>query len=152
MPKNNINILTPKQSKVVNGILANMSKEGKTKTLKQIVRDAGYSEGMTKTPSVITNSPAVKNKLEEVVEMMEEKRKMALQAITSEKVRKASALSNAYTIDILTKNTQLLTGKRTGLEPININIVRYSEDVEPIKPVEPSNPIPLEDKSEELPF
>ena len=51
--------------------------------------------------------------LDPFVRMMEEKRKKALEEITDKKLEKQSGYSNALTLDLLTKNIQLLTGKAT---------------------------------------
>lgn len=105
--------LTPKQRKFVNGVVENSSKIGKTKTLGDITREAGYSEATAIKPIQIMESPAVKAELENYLLELDKKRKMALDYLNERKMEKSAGRDLVYINDILTKNHQLLGGGAT---------------------------------------
>jgi hypothetical protein len=106
--------LTPKQNKVISQVLEDMGKVGYTKKLREIMKNAGYSKAIQKNPQLIMNSPRIKEHLKPFIKRIEEKKSMALNELTQEKVRKAGARDIAGVVDILVKNEQLLKGGATA--------------------------------------
>jgi hypothetical protein len=105
--------LTPKQNKVIEQVLEDIGKKGNTKTLGEIMYNAGYSKAIQKNPALIMNSPRIQEHLKPFVKKLEAKKVMALNELTKAKVRKAGARDIAGVIDILVKNEQLLKGGAT---------------------------------------
>jgi len=104
---------TPKQQKFISLLLENMGKQRKTKTLGGIAKEAGYSNAMASNPHLILQSRTIRKELKEFINKLREKRDMALDGLTKEKIEKASARDIAGTLDILIKNQQLLGGNTT---------------------------------------
>jgi hypothetical protein len=105
--------LTPKQDKVVNKLLEDIGKDGERRTLGEIMEESGYSKAIQKNPQLIIESPAIQNKLKQFIDKLEEKRDMAINAITPEKIKATNARDLASIADVFIKNTQLLGGNAT---------------------------------------
>lgn len=105
--------LTPRQEKVKNLSLENLGKKGDTKTKGQILKEAGFAPAMQKNPKIVFDSPSLKAHLDPFIAEIDRKRRMALKGVTPKKISKQSAYTNALTVDVLTKNHQLLTGGAT---------------------------------------
>lgn len=112
---------TPKQQKLIDGLIANAKDPKKTKTLKQIALEAGYSENSAKMPSVLINGAAVRSKTEQFVEHLERLRYKAIQQI-GKKIEDAPVNHLTDLMDKSTKNIQLLSGRATQNVAIQINI------------------------------
>lgn len=82
--------------------------------------EAGYSKAQSLNPYQIINSETVQEGISEFLGMLDDKRRMAITHITKEKLDKSSARDNAYVVDILTKNHQLLSGGKTANEEVKI--------------------------------
>lgn len=119
--------LTPKQQKLVSLLKQTLLDKKGTKTLEAMMLEAGYSAKTADKPSQkVLNSPAVQDELKEMVELLDEKAKMAFRALTQKKIDKSSGRDVAYIGDIMVKNKQLLSGNATERKSINIEI---SEEV-----------------------
>ena len=115
--------LTPKQQKLVSLLKQELSKQGGTKTLAEIMILAGYSPETARKPSEkVLNAPGVKEATEEFIEELDKKARLAVGAITPDKLKKSSMRDNAYVADIMVKNKQLLSGKETERKSIKIEI------------------------------
>lgn len=55
---------TIKQKRLIKSILENVGKKGKPKPMKQLVKDAGYTDAMAKNPKQIISSPTFQDLLE----------------------------------------------------------------------------------------
>ena len=103
---------TIRQQKVVN-----KTKEclGKSKSLNKgkIVEESGYSKSSIINPQRVYNTKYVKKELNSFIKQLEEKRQMAVDAITKGKLTSSKAKDLAGIIDTLTKNIQLLSGEAT---------------------------------------
>lgn len=123
------NALTPKQKKLVEAITVNDSigGNGQTKTMKALALEAGYSESMSTQPNRILKSPAIQKRLQRFLDGMESARLLHLAELNRpEKIRKTQARDNAYIMDILIKNGQLLSGRSTDNRAI---LVQISESI-----------------------
>jgi uncharacterized protein YyaL (SSP411 family) len=103
---------TPKQQKLIQIIIENYGNKGNTKSLGEMILEAGYSEATAINPKLIITEE-MQEMIDPVVEKMETIRTKALDKITDEKLTLSSARDNAYVADTLTKNIQLLSGKET---------------------------------------
>lgn len=106
---------TQKQEKLIKLILENLGNKGNTKTLGELILEAGYSQSMAENPYQILGSETIQEGLFDVVSEMEKKRKKALNLITDDKLEAERAKDLTDIIDKLTKNIQLLGGKPTEI-------------------------------------
>lgn len=116
-------MLTPKQQKFIELIIVNYGSVGKRKTLKELMLEAGYSESSATNPQLIITEE-MQSKISPVIDKMENIRTRALDRITDDKLDSASARDNASIADVMTKNTQLLSGGKTE----NIGIIALSKE------------------------
>ena len=112
--------ITLKQKKLIKLIMENYGSKGATKPLKDLLLEAGYTSASAKNPKIILDSKNIteSDELNNFIKSLSDKRKLAITYLTSRKLSKAPAREIAYVIDVLTKNTQLLSGKETGKENI----------------------------------
>lgn len=106
---------TPKQEKLIKLVSENLRISGNTKSLGELMLEAGYSKSMSKTPSQVFESETIKEGIEDFVKMLDDKRRLAITHINKKKMEKSSARDLAYITDVFTKNHQLLTGKATEM-------------------------------------
>lgn len=110
-----IRSLSPKQQKLVRLVLENLGSKGITKTLRQIMLEAGYSAQTARGAArEIIQSSTVQEALDPYIRELDDKRRLALSHITDKKLKGTNAYSLALINDLLTKNHQLLSGKETG--------------------------------------
>jgi len=113
-------MLLPKQQKLIEIIIDNYGQKGKKKTLGEMIIEAGYSENTAINPKLIITEE-MQEKLNPIVSKMEEVRLRALNKITDDKLEKSTAKDNASIVDIMTKNSQLLSGGSTDKITINLS-------------------------------
>lgn len=106
-------VTTPKQQKLIKLLMENYGKQGETKSLGELLLEAGYSEETAKNPKLILSSPTIEDGIKDFLNQLDDKRRLALTKITERKLDKAPAREVAYVLDILTKNFQLLSGGAT---------------------------------------
>ncbi len=107
---------TEKQKKVIKKISENIRNK-KVKNKGEILDESGYSKDVTKRPSQVYESKAVKEALKPLILQLEQER----QAIIIElKKKRNKAMYNHLIsgLDILTKNIQLLSGEATEKKEI----------------------------------
>ena len=104
---------TPKQEKLLKLIFANLGKPGETKTMGEMLLEAGYSKAQSVNPKQILETKDVKEGVEDFVKTLKDKRKMAITKLTNDKLDASSAKDLTSITDILTKNIQLLSGDET---------------------------------------
>ena len=115
--------LTPKQKKLVTLLKQTLLDKTGTKTLAELMIMAGYSDKTAINPSAkVLNAPVVQNELKEFIDLLDEKAKMAFNALTQKKIDNSSGRDVAYIGDIVVKNKQLLSGNATERKSINIEI------------------------------
>lgn len=121
---------TPKQEKLIKLLIENYGKKGETKTLGQILVDAGYSEESAKNPHLLIGSSVVQEGIEDFIKTLTDKRGLAITKISEEKLEKSSARDLASIVDTLTKNHQLLTGGDTerGTQPLLVKIIGQDDE------------------------
>lgn len=119
---------TPKQEKLIKIVLENLGSLDKTKTLGEMLKEAGYSEAMQKNPQMVFESQTIKDGLASVVDDLELLRKQALDELKARDISKERYSDIVKGIDTFTKNHQLLTGGDTEKQNISIEVVNYGEN------------------------
>lgn len=104
--------LTERQKKFIQLLSVNLGNK-KPKSIYDMLLEAGYSNTVAKQQSTILNTEGVKRELKPIVNQLEAKRQVAIDALTDEKINNSLARDITAIIDILTKNTQLLGGGAT---------------------------------------
>lgn len=110
-----------RQAKLIKLILENMGNKGSKKSMGELMLEAGYSKAQSKNPKPILATEAVKEKVDDFINMLDDKRRMAISYVTQKKLKHTHPRDLAYITDIFTKNHQLLTGgktENTGVEEL----------------------------------
>jgi hypothetical protein len=76
----------------------------------EILKECGYSKSIQKSPDKVFNTPTISRELEKVIRLYEDKRDMALKAISKEKIEDSSGKDLAFIADKLQKHINNLTG------------------------------------------
>lgn len=116
---------TPKQEKLIKLILENLGNSKTTKTLGELILEAGYEESMAKNPYQILGSETIKEGLEETVDKMKKIRDKALKALTNKDLSLEKSKDLGDIVDKIQKNIQLLTGGDTERVKFNTILVKY---------------------------
>jgi len=118
--------LTPKQQKFLKLLSDNIGIK-KPKSIYNMLLESGYSKSTALQQTEILNTEGVKRETKTILSKLKDKRDMALDSITQDKLDKASARDGASTMDILIKNSQLLKGKSTAINKVDISDTQYNE-------------------------
>lgn len=111
---------TTKQEKVIKKITENYRNK-KVKSKGEILKECDYSDETTKQPSRILESKGVKQGLKPIIDKWKEERDRLSTAMSERDLNKVEYKKLADVIDILTKNIQLLSGKPTGIDKLQIS-------------------------------
>lgn len=103
----------PKSEKLVQLLIENYGKRGKRRSLGSLLLEAGYSPASAHNPKIILETKTIKEALTPFLETLVNRRNKALEALTDDKIEKESAQKIAYIFDVLSKNTELLSGRPT---------------------------------------
>ncbi len=117
---------TPKQEKLIRLILDNIGARGLTKTMGELLAEAGYSESIQKNPYLILNSETIQEGLVDVANDMDKIRRKALNELMARDIEKEPYRDVVKAVDVMTKNHQLLTGGDTERvdTPVLVKIIR----------------------------
>lgn len=118
---------TPKQEKLISLLLENLGTGKNTKTLGEMLLEAGYSKSQAKNPFQILETKAVKEGLSGVVTDLEQLRENALKELKTRNLKKEAMRDVVKAVDIYTKNHQLLTGgdtERSTTKVTGFNMIR----------------------------
>lgn len=96
---------------------------GKSKA--KILKEAGYSETVANNPQIVTESAGYKEATKPFIEQMEAERQRLIDSMTAKSLDSVTYRDHISSLDILTKNIQLLSGKST--EKIELNTTRVEE-------------------------
>lgn len=114
---------TAKQQKLLDLIYENLGVSGKTKSWYELLKEAGYSDGVAKNPRFILESEFISSHTDDFVKKLAEKRDQAIKKLTDEKLDEATASDLATIVEKMNKNHQLLSGNETerhGVKEINV--------------------------------
>lgn len=103
---------TPKQQKLIKLLIENYGNKKATKTLGELILEAGYSESSSKNPQLVITEE-MREELNPIIDKMQKIRTKALDSITDSALGTSSPRDNVYVADTLTKNIQLLSGNAT---------------------------------------
>jgi len=103
---------TPKQQKLIKLLIENYGNKKATKTLGELIIEAGYSESSSKNPQLVITEE-MREELNPIIDKMQKIRTKALDSITDSALGTSSPRDNVYVADTLTKNIQLLSGNAT---------------------------------------
>ena len=107
---------TEKQNRVISKTLENMRNK-KPKSKGKILDESGYSKNVSKAPSIVYDSKAVKDGVKGIIKQLEQERQRAIDNLKG-KINKAGYNHIITGIDVLTKNIQLLSGEATEKKEI----------------------------------
>lgn len=108
-----------------------VSGKGSPRPLADLMVEAGYQKPATVPAVREDQSPAVpipSSGIEAIIGLISDRRRMALDAMTDDKMRDANIQQLANVVDILTKNHQLLTGKETEKRGLTIEVKTFGPD------------------------
>ena len=103
---------------VAKEVLKKVRKGGKVK-LGKIIRKAGYSKSVSKSPTKVTRTKTYKKEMKPIVDQLITERRRAIQALKG-KIGKAKYRDLVDGVDKLTKNIQLLSGGDTEKNNLTI--------------------------------
>lgn len=112
---------TPKQEKLLKLLMENYGELGNTKSLGELLKQAGYSAASAKNPKIILEGKEMQEGINNVVSDLELLRQQALDELKSRDISKERYADVVKGVDTLTKNHQLLTGGSTENNDINVS-------------------------------
>ena len=112
---------TPKQAKLVSLISDNLRRTEGTRTLGELMLEAGYSKSQSEKPGQITKSPIIQEAIDPVIKSLRKIRENALKALIKRNMEEEKARDVIDIIDKTTKNDQLLSGKPTERTKVEIS-------------------------------
>lgn len=104
---------TPKQQKLIQLFIDNLSTKGTTKTLGELMKEAGYSDSQCTNPHEIFNSDGVREGLSDVAKSLEKERTRILNELAVKDLSEEKYKDLVDSMDKITKNHQLMTGGET---------------------------------------
>ena len=110
--------LTEKQKKLIKLISENINSRGFTKTMTDMMLEAGYSKSMAKRQQATLES--IEKETEPIVQTILEERDAAIKAMKGKR-KDAKYRELAETVERLTKVAQLLGGKPTEILKVGDN-------------------------------
>jgi hypothetical protein len=115
-------------------------RKGKKVVLAEIIKEVGYSPSIADSPSLVTNTQSYKTALaletKPLLEQLEQHRQKILNELATRKLNKEEYRTLIGSLDIITRNTQLLSGGATSRnvlvlpsEVMERNTITQSDDV-----------------------
>ncbi len=108
------------RSKKLAGLISeNIGKLGGGKiTIGELMLKAGFAASTARQQKLVMDPLRESGVLDPLVKVLDKKIQTCADAMTSKKIKKEGAYTNALTLDILVKNRRLITGKATGITEI----------------------------------
>ncbi|MEI6532486.1 MAG: hypothetical protein WCO06_01460 [Candidatus Roizmanbacteria bacterium] len=88
-------------------------RNGEKVNLGEIIRENGYAESTSEKPKLVTETKSFKEAIEPIVDKMKIERQRLMDSITTKNLDEVTYKDSVSSIDTLTKNIQLLSGKDT---------------------------------------
>jgi hypothetical protein len=104
------------------------SRKGEPVIMGQVLREVGYSEGTTITPSKVTETKSYQDEITPFIQKLEKERDRIVSALSRKDLDEVQYQHLTSAVDTLTKNIQLLGGKETQKMGVTINVVNYDAD------------------------
>ncbi len=111
---------TPKQEKLVKLLIENYGAQGTTKSLAELMIEAGYSPESAKNPKLIIEGEGVQEGIKDTVKSLEKLRENAIIELQARDLSEEPMRDVVKAVDTYTKNHQLLSGGATENNDINI--------------------------------
>jgi len=122
-----VRYMTPKKRKLLRIISENLGKEGFTKTMCEMMIEAGYSKNSALQQTAIL--AGIQEELKPISDKLDELREKAIKRLNDGNLTdKANYRDLVDGIDKLTKNIQLIKGKPTGIGAV-LNINQLLDDI-----------------------
>lgn len=115
---------TPKQEKLVSLLIENYGNP-KTRSLGELMLEAGYSENSAKNPQLIIQGKEVQEGLSSVAEDLNILRQRAINELKARNIEKEPYRDVVRAVETFTKNHQLLSGGETERAGVTIEVVKY---------------------------
>ncbi|MAG45104.1 hypothetical protein CL633_04440 [bacterium] len=124
--------MTEKQKKLLIEIKKNLGNDKiqTKKTVKQMLKNAGYSESSAAQQSTIFAPLYEKPETRDIVKQLEEKRQIAIDCLSEIKIAEEEGKDITAIIDNLTKNIELLSGRATTREEGKLTKEQIDEIIE----------------------
>lgn len=111
---------TPKQQKLIKLLIENYGATDSTKSLGEMLLEAGYSEASAHNPKLIIEGKEVQEGLSDVVDDLNLLRQNALNELKARDLSEERFPDVVKAIDTFTKNAQLLSGGATKRQEIGV--------------------------------
>jgi hypothetical protein len=100
---------------------------GKKVNMGKILREVGYSDNTSDNPQEVTGTKSYQSVVMPFLEKLEAERNRILMEISTKDLDNERHTDLVRSLDTLTKNVQLLSGKETERAGVNINVISYGD-------------------------
>jgi hypothetical protein len=100
---------------------------GKKVNMGKILREVGYSDNTSGNPQEVTGTKSYQSVVMPFLEKLEAERNRILMEISTKDLDNERHTDLVRSLDTLTKNVQLLSGKETERAGVNINVINYGD-------------------------
>lgn len=104
---------TQKQQKLINLIVANLGNVKETKTMKELMLEAGYSKSQSTNPYQILESETIQEGIQPFVDKLLRERERIMDELAQRDISDERYKDMVDSMDKFTKNAQLLSGGHT---------------------------------------
>jgi hypothetical protein len=101
--------------------------KGKKVNMGKILREVGYSDNTSDNPQEVTGTKSYQSVVMPFLEKLEAERNRILMEISTKDLDNERHTDLVRSLDTLTKNVQLLSGKETERAGVNINVISYGD-------------------------
>ena len=120
--------MASEKAKLAGKKVTEMLGKGKAPVLGKVLREVGYSESTSETPQSVTNTKSYQDEVNPFLEKLEKERNRILNEISVKDLSEEKHTDLVRSLDTVTKNVQLLSGKETERAGVNINVINYGGD------------------------
>ena len=104
---------TQKQKNLIHNLSININNPKETKTQKQLLIDSGYKPSTAQRSTEIIQSPTIQKAIRPIIRKLDREKKRILQELSMRDLTNEKYFILTKSFDILTKNSQLLSGRST---------------------------------------
>lgn len=97
---------------------------------------SGYSETYAKAPSILRSTKGYQKIMKPIIQQLENERQRVIDSMSTHDLSEESYETKRKALDTLTKNVQLLSGKPTSIEHMNLDGVIDAEVIDVIEEAE----------------
>lgn len=118
--------MASEKAKLAGQKVVEMLGQGKAPVLGKVLREVGYADNTADTPQNVTETKSYQSTIAPFVEKLEKERDRILMEISVKDLDKERHSDLVRSLDTITKNVQLLSGKETERTGVQINVVNYA--------------------------